>query len=216
MRRQTPRSLLVTTVCLLILAGCAPSPQPAPPAPTSPPPSPTPAPTLDPRMELALAFRDALNAGDGQAAAALFVDDKPGFLDATYVMTDKAAIAGHIEEGAPGKWTLELAECGPQGELWHCKAAEREYCMKPVIGVDVWRSDMTLTAKDGKIQYIALKASPEDTAAARKAMDTFWTWVQTERAADWKTLSAPESALNGRALGELHLKLCKEYVETHQ
>jgi len=214
MRGQFLRLFVVATVCLLIVAGCATSPQLAPPAPTSLPPSP--APTLDPRMELAQAFEDGLNRGDGAAVASLFVEEGMGYMDSGSLLSDKAAVADYIEEGAGRHWSLQLSECAAQGVLWHCKSVEHEDCMRAGVGLDELRTDMTLTQQEGKIQYIEFKPSAEVGAAMEQATEKFWTWVRAERDAEWKLVATPGGPLPARERGELLSKLCKEYVEAHR
>ncbi len=97
--------------------------------------------------------------------AALFVDEGMGYMDSGYLMADKAAVADYIEEGAGRHWSMQLSECAAQGVLWHCKSVEHEDCMRAGVGLDELRTDMTLTQKDGKIQYIEFKPSAEDGAA---------------------------------------------------
>jgi hypothetical protein len=125
-----------------------------------------------------------LNRGDGAAVASLFVDEGMGYMDSGYLIKDKAGVAEYIDEGAPRHWNLQLSGCAAQGALWHCRAVEHEDCMKAATGVEELRTDMTLTPKDGKIQYIEFKPSAEDSAATEKATGKFWTWVQAERAAE--------------------------------
>jgi hypothetical protein len=213
MKGQILKPLVVATLCLLTAVGCVSSPQPAAPTPTPPPPSP--APSLDPRMALAQSFQDGLNRGDGAAVAALFVDEGLGYMDSGYLINDKAGVAEYIEEGAPRHWNLQLSECAAQGAQWHCRAVEREDCMQAGTGMDELRTDMTLTPRDGKIEYIEFKPTVEVGAAIKKAEEAFWTWVQAERPADWQKIATPETAPTGRAQGELLAKLCAEYMAAH-
>jgi hypothetical protein len=167
-------------------------------------------------MQLAEAFQDGLNRGDGAAVAALFVDEGMGYMDSGYLMADKAAVADYIEEGAGRHWSLQLSQCAAQGDLWHCKSVEHEDCMRAGVGVDELRTDMTLTQKDGKIQYIEFKPSAEDGAAIEQSTEKFWTWVQAERNAEWKAVATPTGPMPARERGKLISKLCKEYVEAHR
>jgi hypothetical protein len=142
-------------------------------------------------MQLAQAFQDGLNRGDGAAVAALFVDGGMGYMDSGYLMTDKAAVADYIEEGSGRHWSMQLSQCAARGDLWHCKSLEHEDCMTAGVGPNELRTDMTLTPKDGKIGYIEFKPSAEDDAAMHEANEKFWAWVQAERDAEWKAVSTP-------------------------
>jgi hypothetical protein len=84
------------------------------------------------------------------------------------------------------------------------------------VGPNELRTNVTLTQKDGKIQYIEFKPSAEDDAAMHQANDKLWAWIQAERNAEWKAVTTPASSLPARERGKLLAQLCREYVEAHK
>jgi len=177
--------------------------------------------TTEPMSEaekLARTVADAHDRGDLDAAMALFVDEGLSYFEGSNAMHDKKALRSSWESGIGLGETLDLIDCGPEGEALRCTALVRNaYCYKAWCGLDLYHSELTLRTKEGKIQFMAFRDGLV-TAEDRKACDEAWpkyaAWASANRAEEWKKLNAPVAYdLKGRPLGELESSLCKAYLE---
>lgn len=181
----------------------------------------TTAPTVAATSELqtlALAYQDAFNQRDLDAALDLFVDDGLIYVWDGWKPANKQDMRIGLEYVVGKGVKLEITGCAPKGKALGCVLLWRDdYCLKANTGLDVGRYDLTLNSRDGKLSlFSGMRSAELDQAGAasyRKLID----WAEANRPDEWKKVNAPVAYdLSGRPLGELENQLCKAYLESQK
>jgi hypothetical protein len=205
MKRLVPAFPAILTLVLVLLAACVPVAAPAA-APSPAPPTPAPAADL---VAPAKAFVAAMNAGNVDAALALFAEDTR--LDAFgSPARGKEASRAVLDWLVAREVQQQIADCRPQADRVACTASYADGCSAASGLPSDWSMKLVFVYQpDGKIKQAFLSHEaplPED-------VGSFWMewldWVRANRSGDLYKVNEDD----GEG-GKLLVKLCREYAAT--
>jgi hypothetical protein len=222
--------LVIANVCLMLVTGCAATPQAAPPTPTplpvtsTPlPPSPTPAPpTVAPEAppaaasDIINAYKDAYNRQNADAVLALFVDKDLTYSETGLVeLHEKAKIRDYLELSfGVGSVVTTIKDCTAKGDTWHCMLLAHDDCYGAYGMIGDSHNELIVKFTDGKLQQLSTAAAADEMKLYNEAFPKFMAWAQANHPDDWKTLNDPKA--RPRAVGEAYSRVCKAYVAASQ